>query len=261
MSTGDNVGPMSPSTQIWPNVPDGGWPDNWHVEVVDETMSTNVDLISAKDSRPHRSVLMARHQTAGRGRLNRVWEAPPGANLLFSILFTDIPAVPVELTHRVGLAVMVASERTAGVVAHLKWPNDLLVGEAKLAGILAQRSGQAVVVGTGVNVGWAPDGAARLGDHVSTVEVLAEVLRAYDELPPDIGPMYRDHLGTLGQQVRIQTHAAEIIGIALDVGPEGQLMVLDACGMTHRCDVGDVIHLRPSSGDLGGCHPDAEHPE
>jgi len=252
---------MTPSAQIWPNEPANGWPENWHVEVVDETTSTNADLLSGTNSQVHRSVLMARHQTAGRGRLNRVWEAPPGANLLFSILFTDIPAVPVELTHRVGLAAMIASERIAGVVARLKWPNDLLVGEAKLAGILAQRSGDAVVVGTGINVGWAPDGAARLGDHVSTVEVLAEVLRAYDELPADIGPMYREHLGTLGQQVRVETHAAEISGIALDVSPEGQLLVLDACGITHRCDVGDVVHLRPRSGDTSECRSDADHPE
>ena len=243
---------MSPSAQIWPNEPEGGWPKNWHVEVVEETGSTNADLLLAKDVRPDRSVLMARHQSAGRGRLNRVWEAPPGANLLFSILFTTIPAVPVELTHRVGLAAMIACERVAGVVARLKWPNDLLVGDAKLAGILAQRSGAAVVVGTGINVGWAPEGAVCLNDGVSgngiaPVELLAEVLRAYDELPADIGPMYREHLGTLGRRVKIHTHAAEIIGTASDVTPEGQLVVIDTCGITHRCDVGDVIHLRPDT--------------
>jgi BirA family biotin operon repressor/biotin-[acetyl-CoA-carboxylase] ligase len=184
-----------------------------------------------------------------------VWEAPPGANLLFSILFTTIPSVPVELTHRVGLAALIACERLAGVTAQLKWPNDLLLGEAKLAGILAQRSGDAVVVGTGINVGWAPEGAARVGTDIngndlSPVELLAEVLRVYDELPDDIGPMYQEHLGTLGRQVRIETHSAEIIGRAMSVTPEGQLVVLDACGITHRCDVGDVIHLRPDVSDL-----------
>jgi BirA family transcriptional regulator, biotin operon repressor / biotin---[acetyl-CoA-carboxylase] ligase len=217
------------------------------VEVVEETGSTNADLLTAQHLRPHRSVLMARHQTAGRGRLNRVWEAPPGSNLLFSILFTEIPDVPVELTHRVGLAAIIACERIAGVTARLKWPNDLLVGEAKLAGILAQRSGDALVVGTGINVGWAPEGAARLGDDLSPVEVLAEVLRAYDELPAEIAPMYREYLATLGRQVRIETHEAQILGTALDVTSEGQLIVLDSCGITHRCDVGDVIHLRPTS--------------
>lgn len=227
---------MNPSAQIWP--------DNWQVEIVDETGSTNADLLATAAERPHRSVLMARHQTAGRGRLNRVWEAPPGSNLLFSILFKEIPEVPVELTHRVGLAVVIAAERTAGVQARLKWPNDLLVGEAKLAGILAQRSGDAVVVGTGVNLGWAPDGAVRLGDQVTPEQVLAEVLRAYDELPADIEPMYRAQLATLGSRVRILLPDSEITGTAVDVTHEGQLVILDTCGITHRCDVGDVIHLR-----------------
>jgi BirA family biotin operon repressor/biotin-[acetyl-CoA-carboxylase] ligase len=239
---------MSPSAQIWPNEPVNGWPKNWHVEVVAETGSTNADLLIAKDSRPHRSVLMALHQTEGQGRLSRVWEAPPGSNLLFSILFTEIPDLPVELTHRVGVAAVIAAQRAAGVQAQLKWPNDLLVGDAKLAGILAQRSDSAVVVGMGMNVGWAPEGAARLGANLNPVEVLAEILRALDELPKDpvqIREIYRSHLGTLGRQVRIELADSEIVGTALDLTAEGQLVVLDTCGITHRCDVGDVIHLRP----------------
>jgi BirA family biotin operon repressor/biotin-[acetyl-CoA-carboxylase] ligase len=239
---------MSPSAQIWPHEPVGGWPPNWHVEVVTETGSTNFDLLSAKDFRPHRSVLVAQHQTAGQGRLSRVWEAPAGSNLLFSILFTEIPPVPVELTHRVGVATVVASQRLTGVQAQLKWPNDLLVDDAKLAGILAQRSGSAIVVGTGINVGWAPKGAARLGEDCNPVELLAEILRAFDELPIDSAQMrelYRSHLGTLGRQVRIELADTEIVGTALDVTDEGHLLVVDTCGITHRCDVGDVVHLRP----------------
>jgi BirA family biotin operon repressor/biotin-[acetyl-CoA-carboxylase] ligase len=219
------------------------------VEVVAETASTNSDLLAAKDLRPNRSVLMALHQTAGRGRLSRVWQAPAGSNLLFSILFTEIPEFAVELTHRVGVAAVIASQRLAGVEAQLKWPNDLLVGDAKLAGILAQRSGPAVVVGTGINVAWAPKGAARLGDNLNLVELLAEILRVFDELPADPAQMreiYRSYLGTLGRQVRIELPESEIVGTALDVTDEGQLVVLDTCGITHRCDVGDVVHLRPA---------------
>jgi BirA family transcriptional regulator, biotin operon repressor / biotin---[acetyl-CoA-carboxylase] ligase len=180
--------------------------------------------------------------------MSRVWDAPAGANLLFSVLFTEIPEVPVELTHRVGVATVIACERVAGVKAQLKWPNDLLVGEAKLAGILAQRSGNAVVVGTGINVGWAPEGAAQLGEDCNPVELLAEILRAFDELPIDAAQMrelYRSHLATLGRQVRIELADFEIVGTALDVTDQGQLVVLDTCGITHRCDVGDVVHLRP----------------
>ena len=76
----------------------------WTVEHVAETGSTNADLLATAAQRPDRSVLVAAHQTAGRGRLDRRWDAPPGANLLVSILFHDVPAQPSELTRRVALA-------------------------------------------------------------------------------------------------------------------------------------------------------------
>ncbi len=143
--------------------PDGReWPDGWHVTHVPVTGSTNDDLLAAAATgAPDRSVLVADHQTAGRGRLDRRWEAPPGANLLVSILFRTVPSPPSTLTQRVGLAAIDARRAAAGVDAVLKWPNDLLVGERKLAGILAQRAADgSIVVGLGLNVGWAP-GAQR----------------------------------------------------------------------------------------------------
>ncbi|MEZ5273130.1 MAG: hypothetical protein R2694_12630 [Ilumatobacteraceae bacterium] len=85
-------------------------------------------------------MLCALHQTAGRGRLDRRWDAPPGANLLVSLLFRDVPAASHELTWRVGLAACAAAEQVAGVTPSLKWPNDLLVDDRKLAGVLAQAS-------------------------------------------------------------------------------------------------------------------------
>ena len=76
----------------------------------------------------------------------------------------------------------VAGARAATLA--LKWPNDVLLDDRKLAGVLAQRaSSGSVVVGIGVNVGWAPDGASRLGPEVTPVELLAELLAAYDRLP------------------------------------------------------------------------------
>src|SRR6187431_3795401 len=77
------------------------WPAGWTVEHVAETGSTNADLLATAAARPDRSVLVADHQTAGRGRLDRRWEAPPGANLLVSILFHVVPHHPSELTRRV----------------------------------------------------------------------------------------------------------------------------------------------------------------
>ena len=231
------------------------WPPGWLVSIVEETGSTNADLLATVGHGAlDRTVLAARHQTAGRGRLDRRWDAPPGANLLVSLLFTDVTGVPHVLTQRVGVAAAIACERVAGVRPVLKWPNDLLVTNRKLAGVLAQVafSGdrQAVVVGIGVNVGWAPDDAARLGDGIDPLDLLDALLRAYDELPDDIGPEYRTRLGTIGRTVRVELpDDAVIIGRALDVEPDGQLVVLDECGITHRIGVGDVVHLRPR--DLG----------
>ena len=218
------------------------------VSVVDETGSTNADLLrAAAEGAPDRTVLMARHQSAGRGRLDRRWEAPPGANLLVSLLFREVPEHPHVLTQRVGLAAIAACAEVAGVQPLLKWPNDLLLGGAKLAGVLAQAqlgANPAVVVGIGINVGWAPEGAARLGDGVSPTEVLAAMLRAYDALPADVWLPYREHLGTLGRQVRVELPDGEVTGRALDVEPDGRLVVIDDCGITHRFAVGDVVHLR-----------------
>ena len=94
-------------------------------------------------------VVVADHQTAGRGRLGRTWVAPPGASLLMSLLLR--PTVPVDRRHvlvmAAGLAMAEAVETETGVIAGLKWPNDLLVGERKLAGILAEAAGPEGMVG------------------------------------------------------------------------------------------------------------------
>ena len=225
-----------------------GWPAGWSVSVVEETGSTNADLlVAAAEGAPDRTVLMARHQSAGRGRMDRRWEAPAGANLLVSLLLRDVPEHPHVLTQRVGLAAIAACEEVAGVKPSLKWPNDLLLGGAKLAGVLAQArlgANPAVVVGIGINVGWAPEGAARLGEGIEPAEVLAAMLRAYDALPADIWLPYRKHLDTLGRQVRVELSDGEVTGRALDVEPDGRLIVVDECGITHRFAVGDIIHLR-----------------
>lgn len=253
---------MGPPAQIEPDEPTGdgvsqAWPVGWWVRVVDEIDSTNTALVDEVDraavgsAPPDRSVLVARYQTAGRGRLDRRWEAPPGANLLVSMLFMDPPPNPIELTQRVGLAAIDACREIAGVAAVLKWPNDLLLDGAKLAGILAQTTTSgAVVVGLGLNVGWAPPDAARLIDHVpgsdalDPLDVLAALLAAYDRLPADISVRYRTALDTLGRRVRVQRPTGDLVGRALDIGDDGALMVLDECAITHRVDIGDIIHLR-----------------
>ena len=233
------------------------WPTGWTVEHVDETGSTNSDLLESADRRVDRSVLVADHQRAGRGRLDRRWEAPPGENLLVSVLFHRVPADPGELLRRVSLAAVdaIRAEASSAGRVGLKWPNDVLLvndhASTKVAGVLAQRSGTgAVVVGIGINVGWCPVGGARLGPGVSRGLLLRAMLRAYDRLPvgsEDLLDRYREELATLGQHVRVETATGGVVGVAVDVTALGQLVVRDADGAVHHVDVADVTHLRPTA--------------
>jgi BirA family biotin operon repressor/biotin-[acetyl-CoA-carboxylase] ligase len=249
-STGDNVGGVDPIDH--PRAPGGReagtprWPDGWHVRHVAETGSTNADLL-ADASAPDRSVLVADHQTDGRGRLDRRWDAPAGANLLVSFLFRTVPTDPGELMRRMGIAVVDSVRSTGAADVALKWPNDVLLGGHKLAGLLAQQGSDAtVVVGVGVNVAWSPEGAADLGGSIAPLELLARVLAAYDALPADVYGRYRDALGTLGRRVRVELPTDEIVGTAIEVEADGRLVVVDECAVTHRIAVGDVVHLRPA---------------
>ena len=121
-----------------------------HLEVVDETGSTNSDLLAraAAGEEIDRVVLIAEHQTAGRGRSGRTWSAAPRAQLTLSI-GVDAAHVPTSvwgwLPLAAGLAVVDTVEATVGVQAALKWPNDVLAGNGKLAGILCEVAGQAIV--------------------------------------------------------------------------------------------------------------------
>ncbi len=228
----------------------------WQLQVIDETGSTNADLLrAAAAGAPDRTVLVARHQTAGRGRLDRRWDAPHGANLLVSLLFRALPEHPHELTQRVALAAVDAADAVAGVRAGLKWPNDLLLGGAKLAGVLAEAGATGgkldhVVVGIGVNVGWAPDGGAKLDDGgngpLDPLDVLRALLVAFDALPVDVYDRYRSSLVTLGHTVQAQRPTDVLEGRAIDVGRDGRLALLDSCGITHHLDTGDIVHLRPA---------------
>jgi BirA family transcriptional regulator, biotin operon repressor / biotin---[acetyl-CoA-carboxylase] ligase len=240
----------------------------WRVDHVAETTSTNAVLLAAAESgmASDRVALIADHQTAGRGRLDRRWDAPSGENLLVSLLFLEPAVRPSTLAQMVGLAALTGVERLGSVDPDdgrlgLKWPNDIMLDDAKLAGILAQRSAStgAVVVGIGLNVGWAPEGAASLKRNldvdVSPRAVLDEMLAALDafdaleergdDLELDVAERYRQRLATLGKVVRVLLPEDRILdGRAVDVDDHGRLIVDDERGTTHVLDVGDVIHVR-----------------
>ena len=143
-------------------------------------------------------MLVADHQTAGQGRLDRRWDAPPGANLLVSILFRDVPADPGELTRRVALAAVDACRDGRRRRRHAE------VAERPAGRRRASSPGSSpsatptgpVVVGLGLNVGWAPDGAARLGDGIDPLDVLrARCSRRTTRCPATSAERYRAALG------------------------------------------------------------------
>lgn len=238
----------------------------WHVEHVAETGSTNDDLVdAARAGAPDRSARWADYQTGGHGRLDRRWDAPPGTNLLLSMLFRDLPADPHELTRIVGLAALDALLEVGGRAFGLKWPNDVLTadGERKVGGILAtagpSTAGRAdfVVVGLGLNVNWHPDGAASLssetgGRRHDVSALLVAVLRAVDRwwasTPDRRREAYLGRLTTLRREVRVELPGDEIVeGRAIDVDQDGRLVVLDRCGLSHHFAVGDVVHVRTTT--------------
>jgi BirA family biotin operon repressor/biotin-[acetyl-CoA-carboxylase] ligase len=256
-STGDNLSLMDHLN--------ANQSSQWHIQTVSETGSTNTDLMAhGLAGGPDRSVLRADFQSAGRGRLDRTWEAPVGANLLVSLLFRQVPEQVHVLTQVVALAATQAARDLCGVSAVLKWPNDILVGSEKLAGILAQAApvdaaGQIpfVVVGIGCNLGWAPPGATSLAKCGWTTEAtpdefllamlpIIDALLALDDAA--LHETYVGQLATIGSEVRAEMpDGSHIIGRALTVEPDGQLVILDDCAVSHRVNTADVVHLRPAS--------------
>jgi BirA family biotin operon repressor/biotin-[acetyl-CoA-carboxylase] ligase len=231
-----------------------------------ELDSTNRHALElARQGAPEGLVVVADHQTAGRGRLGRSWEAPPGSSLLMSVLLRP-PLAPDRLhltTVAVALAAADACAAVAGFRPALKWPNDLVVEDRKLGGILAEvPEPGAVVVGLGLNVTWSrpPEGLEAIGVAINQVAgsdvdrevVLAAILgnleRRYRELldrPDDLVAAYRQGCSTIGRDVRVELTSGAFTGMAVEVNDDGHLVVDDADGARLVVAAGDVVHVRP----------------
>ncbi len=230
---------LSPGTRAWLK----------ELVVDQEIASTNAALANrAAHENIDGVVCLAERQTAGRGRRGREWLSPFGRNIALSVgIAIDRPATRLGgLSLAIGLATIDGITRVTHCELALKWPNDVLLDGRKLAGILAQRSPSGpVVVGIGLNVGWAPEGAACLGTGIDPIAILTELLRALGAASIDRQARYRDLLDTLGREVRVEMPSGDLVGRAVDVDAEGRLTVIDACAITHHIDAGDVVHLRP----------------
>jgi len=247
---------------------DNNWPENWFVRRVLETGSTNTDLYAdALAGASSHSVLMADNQTAGRGRLDRTWEAKPGRNLLVSLLFRSEANLLATWPRIVALAAAEACQKLflsgrltvlSAPIIKLKWPNDLLIRDRKLGGMLSvgDQQKQFVVVGIGINVGWAPKEAVSLSEFFidkspSPVELLENMLREITQIEKlSLTKQHEKYvalLATLGKTVRVElTNGAVITGQAQDLDIEGRLVVVGAGdnSVRHVIDTGDVVHLR-----------------
>lgn len=239
------------------------------IQVVESTASTNADLL-ADSSAPDRSVLVAEDQVAGRGRFDRSWTSPPRAGLTFSVLLR--PPVPMPawgwLPLLAGVALHEAVGSVSGVDTAVKWPNDLLAADGrKLAGILAQTAGSAVVVGIGLNVDTADDelpvdtatslllaGAADVDRTALLIAILARLDARYaqwadcggDAAAAGLTAAYRSVCATLGRPVRVTLGDDTVLdGDATDVDDLGRLVVRTPAG-EHAVSAGDVEHVRPA---------------
>ncbi|BAW02085.1 biotin--acetyl-CoA-carboxylase ligase [Thermus thermophilus] len=190
----------------------------------------------AEEGAPEGALVLAEVQERGRGRRGRPWESRPGGSLTFSLLLR--PSLPLPALGLLPLLAGLALWEGVGV-GGLKWPNDLLAQDGrKLAGVLleAKAEGEEVayaLLGVGVNVAWAPEGAAFLQEFapLSRREVLEgfllrlEALLPLLETPEALLDRYRQASYTLGRRVRVRTGKGVVEGLAEDVLPDGSLLV------------------------------------
>jgi BirA family biotin operon repressor/biotin-[acetyl-CoA-carboxylase] ligase len=255
------------------------------VEVTASTASTNADLLArAAGGAPEGVVLAAEEQSAGRGRMGRAWVSPPRAGLTFSLLVRPATVPPARrgwLPLLAGVAVASAVGALTGLDTRLKWPNDVLAGPAKLGGILAEATGDAVVVGIGVNVSTEPEelpppgpgalaatslralGARSLGAGSSgpgsldreplLTGILAGFERWYQawrqaEGDPESSGLRAEYTrlsDTIGRRVQIEPPGGQpLSGLAVGVDSDGRLLVRVSPDTELPVAAGDVVHLR-----------------
>lgn len=252
------------------------------VEVLPEAGSTNQVMRELADDTaawPHMSVVLTDHQTSGRGRLGRVWTAPAGASIAVSVLLRELPADVdargwIPLAAGLAMADAVAdqlADRLAGRLpdhdVSVKWPNDVLVDERKICGILAEATTDAVIVGTGVNTAMTASelpvptatSFALLGVEADVDRLLAGYLARLrsslaalaasgDAVTSGLHAAVSARCSTIGRDVRVSLPGDRVLeGRASGLDADGRLLVV-AEGVEHAVSAGDVVHVRPVAG-------------
>lgn len=236
-----------------------------HVAVVKTVESTNNVLWDMHGGGyGDGTVVLAESQSGGRGRLGRTWESPPG-NLYMSILrkMKELPEKAGIISLLTGIAVAQTVADLSGVKPSLKWPNDVLVGSGKLAGILLEARDDWQVVGIGLNVNCPADSlsieltgvATSLLDETGrwhSVEALAGgILTAFCDLEKDFEQeaclpveRYKAFFPFMGNRVHVYLHHRVADGVIVAIDPDGSLVLQDEGGQLHRINSGEVKHVR-----------------
>ena len=224
----------------------------------------------ASEGAGHGEVVIAEEQTEGNGRRGRTWISPPGLNLYFSVILRPelAPQRAPELT-LVAAVAGVEALRALGAAAEIKWPNDLVIGERKVGGILTELSSDAdrihfAVLGMGVNLNGSPSQSSpELAGHATSVaDATGKRVRRADfavdlwlrleswiDLHAEEGfskvrDAWRESCATLRKKVSVETGAERIVGIAEDIDESGALLLRTEEGGLQRIFAGDVEHVR-----------------
>jgi BirA family biotin operon repressor/biotin-[acetyl-CoA-carboxylase] ligase len=233
----------------------------WRVSVVEVTGSTQDDLTQLVTDKKAKSgeVITTEYQSAGRGRLDRKFDAPASSALMFSFYVepirdkSDWSFLPLLTGLSASFSLTTLDPELSPT---LKWPNDILIGDGKVGGIIAQTSGDGVVIGVGINVGMSQEElpvvtATSLALHnFSTLDrnlILSTFLATFEELferwqnGEDLRHLYKETSATIGHDIRIEhPDGSHKNGKAVDVTPAGELILEDGSRVT----VGDIVHLR-----------------
>ena len=231
----------------------------WRVSVVDVTGSTQDDLVHRAENNQAKDgdVLVANYQSAGRGRLDRSFDAPPSAGLLFSLYLQPSRTNWNWLSLLAGQSVA-KSLSEGGLKVRLKWPNDIVIHEKKVGGIIATRAGGGVVIGIGINVGMTEDelptesatsllleGMKNL-DRTDILNSLLTTLKSNLDLwltnkDEDLLRDYSSRCETLGLSVEIsKPDGSTMRGRATSIARGGELVLESG----EEISVGDIVHLR-----------------
>jgi BirA family biotin operon repressor/biotin-[acetyl-CoA-carboxylase] ligase len=245
-------------------------------EILEEAGSTNTEAFKrAAVGEAGPLWIMARLQTQGRGRSGRQWAPAPG-NLYASLL--QRLACPLAVVHQLSLLAGVATVEAITAAAgrpvprlRLKWPNDVLIGDAKCAGILpeSQMGGKGseviVVVGIGINLASHPEGLGRAATHLAShgVAVSPEAMLGHLAYAmqhwlglwncgagfPDVRKAWLQHGGAAGESIAVDTGRERVAGRFLDLDTDGALLMADADGRTRKLTFGDVTLTHAAAKD------------